>query len=100
MNMSRAGPCCFVFVVWASLTIIFILFKLLPDDPTAIFVDNNFSVEMINRQKALWGLNDPVWLQYVRYLKNMALFDFGESAASESTKSPRYCPNAPLTRRY
>src|SRR2546423_4000340 len=68
-----------VFVVWAILTIIFILFKLLPGDPTAIFVDSNFSVEMIDRQKALWGLNDPLWLQYVRYLRNMALFDFGES---------------------
>ena len=39
-----------VFVVWAILTIIFILFKLLPGDPTAIFVDSNFSVEMIERQ--------------------------------------------------
>ena len=68
-----------VFVVWAILTIIFVLFKLLPGDPTAIFVDSNFSIEMIERQKALWGLNDPVWLQYVRYLRNMALFDFGES---------------------
>jgi peptide/nickel transport system permease protein len=68
-----------IFVVWSILTIIFILFKLLPGDPTAIFVDSNFSIEMIERQKTLWGLNDPVWLQYVRYLRNMALFDFGES---------------------
>src|SRR6266481_9121596 len=68
-----------LFVVWAVLTIIFALFQLLPGDPTSIFVDSNFSVEMIERQKALWGLNDPVWLQYVRYLQNMAVFDFGES---------------------
>jgi peptide/nickel transport system permease protein len=68
-----------LFVVWAVLTIIFALFQLLPGDPTSIFVDSNFSVEMIERQKALWGLNDPLWLQYLRYIKNMALFDFGDS---------------------
>jgi peptide/nickel transport system permease protein len=68
-----------LFVVWSVLTIIFLLFKLLPGDPTAIFVDSNFSVEMIERQRALWGLDDPVWLQYLRYLRNMVLFDFGDS---------------------
>jgi ABC-type dipeptide/oligopeptide/nickel transport system permease component len=68
-----------LFVVWCVLTIIFALFKLLPGDPTSIFVDSNLSVEMIDRQKTLWGLNDPIWLQYLRYLKNMAVFDFGDS---------------------
>jgi peptide/nickel transport system permease protein len=68
-----------LFVVWAILTIIFALFQLLPGDPTSIFVDSNFSVEMIERQKALWGLNDPLWVQYLRYVKNMVLFDFGDS---------------------
>jgi peptide/nickel transport system permease protein len=67
------------FVVWSILTIIFVLFKLLPGDPTAIFLDSNFSIEMIERQRALWGLDDPWWLQYVRYLRNMLLFDFGDS---------------------
>jgi len=68
-----------LFVIWAILTIIFTLFKLLPGDPAAIFIDSNFSVEMIERQRALWGLNDPIWLQYLHYLRNMALFDFGDS---------------------
>ena len=41
--------------VWCILTIMFALFKLLPGDPTAIFVDNNMSMEMIEHQKQLWG---------------------------------------------
>jgi peptide/nickel transport system permease protein len=68
-----------VFVLWCILTIMFALFQLLPGDPTAMFVDSNFSQEMIERQKQLWGLNDPVWVQYLRYLRNMATFDFGSS---------------------
>ncbi|MBC8462506.1 MAG: ABC transporter permease [Deltaproteobacteria bacterium] len=67
------------FVVYCVLTIMFVIFKFLPGDPTAIFLDANFTDEMIDRQKALWGLDDPLMVQYVRYLKNMAIFDFGNS---------------------
>ncbi|MGE0311450.1 MAG: ABC transporter permease [Lautropia sp.] len=67
------------FVLWCILTIMFALFQLLPGDPTSMFVDANFSQEMIERQKRLWGLTDPVWLQYLRYLRNMLSFDFGQS---------------------
>lgn len=68
-----------VFVIWCILTIMFGLFQLLPGDPTSIFIDSNFSPDMIERQKELWGLNDPIWLQYLRYIRNMAMFDFGQS---------------------
>jgi peptide/nickel transport system permease protein len=71
--------------VWCILTIMFALFKLLPGDPTAIFVDNNMSMEMIEHQKQLWGLNDPWWLQYLHYLGNMALFRFGDSFFQNQT---------------
>ena len=67
------------FVVWCVLTVMFALFQLLPGDPTAIFVDSNFSVEMIERQRQLWGLSDPLWVQYLRYVRNMLLLDFGSS---------------------
>jgi len=71
--------------VWCILTIMFALFKLLPGDPTAIFLDNNMSMEMIEHQKQLWGLNDPWWLQYLHYLGNMALFRFGDSFFQNQT---------------
>jgi peptide/nickel transport system permease protein len=68
-----------VFVIWCVMTIMFILFQKLPGDPTAIFVDNNFSPEMIAQTRASWGLDDPWYVQYVRYLWNMATFNFGAS---------------------
>jgi peptide/nickel transport system permease protein len=67
------------FVVWCILTIMFALFQLLPGDPTLIFVDSNFSQEMLDRQRELWGLTGPLWLRYLRYLWNMATFQFGTS---------------------
>lgn len=69
----------FLLTLWCVLTILFFLFKLMPGDPTAIFLDNNFSPQMIARQRQLWGLDDPLWQQYVHYLANMLTFRFGNS---------------------
>jgi peptide/nickel transport system permease protein len=74
-----------VLTVWCILTILFALFKLLPGDPTSIFIDNNMSQELIEHQKQLWGLNDPWWLQYLHYIGNMALFRFGDSFFQNQT---------------
>jgi peptide/nickel transport system permease protein len=68
-----------LFVTVAVLTILFVMFKLLPGNPLSVFIDSNFSEEMIRRQKQLWGLDDPLWLQYVRYMWNMLTFSFGTS---------------------
>ena len=68
-----------VFVIWAILTLLFIVLKTLPGDPTAIFVDSNFAPEMIAAQRAAWGLDDPILVQYGRYIWNMATFEFGQS---------------------
>jgi peptide/nickel transport system permease protein len=68
-----------VFVVWAILTLLFVVLKALPGDPTAMFVDSNFAPEMIERQRAAWGLDDPLPVQYLRYLGNMVTFQFGQS---------------------
>jgi len=73
--------------MWCILSIMFALFKLLPGDPTSIFVDNNMPMEMIEHQKQLWGLNDPWWLQYLHYIVNMALFRFGDSFFQNQTVS-------------
>jgi peptide/nickel transport system permease protein len=69
----------YVFTLWCVLTIMFFLFKFLPGDPTAVFLDANFSNEAIAQQKKLWGLSDPLSVQYFRYIFNMARFRFGTS---------------------
>lgn len=68
-----------LFVILSVLTILFVLFKLLPGNPLSVFLDSNFPEEMIQRQKRLWGLDDPIWVQYFRYMWNMLTFNFGTS---------------------
>ena len=68
-----------LFVIVSVLTILFVMFKLLPGNPLSVFIDSNFPEEMIQRQKRLWGLDDPIWVQYLRYMWNMLTFNFGTS---------------------
>lgn len=68
-----------LFVIFCIMTIMFGLIKFMPGDPTTVFFDSNYSQEMVERQKKQWGLTDPLMVQYLRYLKNMATFDFGNS---------------------
>lgn len=64
------------------LTVLFVLFRLIPGDPFASVLSRGMTEETVNRLRAQYGLNKPLYVQYVLYLKNMALFQFGQSFIS------------------
>jgi peptide/nickel transport system permease protein len=60
-------------------TIVFLMFRLLPGDPLAMYINTDMPVEV---QKALmhrFGLDKPLHEQYLLYLKNLLAGDFGQS---------------------
>ena len=56
--------------------VLFILMQLLPGSP---FNDEKLSEEQRAIIMNKYGLNDPLAVQFVRYVKNMLTFDFGKS---------------------
>jgi peptide/nickel transport system permease protein len=68
-----------IFTLYAVTTLMFFMFRFVPGDPTTMFIQENLSEENIARQKALWGLDKPLWYQYVFYMKNLVTGDFGVS---------------------
>ncbi|WP_158747045.1 ABC transporter permease [Acidisphaera sp. L21] len=68
-----------VFVLWAIATILFLMFRLLPGDPTIAYLDPSFTGEQ--RQMILhdFGLDQPLWWQYVLFLGNLLHGQFGLS---------------------
>jgi peptide/nickel transport system permease protein len=66
-------------VLFAVITIVFVLFRLLPGDPTSMLVDQ--SLDELARQRLLveWGLDKSLFVQYLTFLKNIASFNFGLS---------------------
>ena len=68
---------CYMFVsLFIVITITFFLMKLTPGPP---FNDTKLNAQQKEILNEKYGLNDPVALQYVNYLKNVVTGDFGNS---------------------
>lgn len=63
---------------FAVATIVFFLFRQL-GSPTSLFMAPDMGPEEIARIEASFGLNDPLYVQYLKYLGNIVTLDFGNS---------------------
>jgi peptide/nickel transport system permease protein len=68
-----------VFVLWAIATILFLMFRLLPGDPTLAYIDPSFTEEQQRMIRHDFGLDLPLAQQYVIYLGNLLHGQFGLS---------------------
>jgi peptide/nickel transport system permease protein len=59
--------------------IVFVLGIYGPGDPIEVMLGNNYTEELANSLREKKGLNDPVFIQYARYVTNSLKGDFGES---------------------
>ncbi|HEC36400.1 MAG TPA: ABC transporter permease [Anaerolineae bacterium] len=69
-----------VFVLWLAATLVFVALQLTPGDPAqALLAASGATPEEIAQRRAEMGLDDPLPLQYVRYLADTARGDLGRS---------------------
>ena len=68
-----------VLVLWAVTTLTFLLFRLMPGDPTLNFLSPSFTEETRMALLHSFGLDKPLWQQYLIYLGQLARGDFGVS---------------------
>jgi peptide/nickel transport system permease protein len=66
-------------MIFILATLVFFIMRVLPGDPVTSALGPKGTPEMIDRIREQLGLNDPVPLQYVKFLKNMVTFNFGNS---------------------
>lgn len=66
-------------VIWAVTTVMFVMFRVMPSDPTAILMDRGMTEEAQQRLLQEWGLTGSLWDQYVAYMLNLIQGDFGSS---------------------
>lgn len=68
-----------VFIIWALLTLLFLMLKAMPGGIEAAY----FSPEMTDEQWAAlrerYGLDQPLWRQYLMWISSYAVLDFGYS---------------------
>lgn len=67
-------------VILAVTALIFLLLSLVPGDPAKLILGNEATVEMIEAKRQELGLNDPLIIRLLSYMKNVFLYqDFGTS---------------------
>lgn len=79
----------FVLTVWLGSTIIFIIPRLAPGDPITAMVSRmsaqagrvENSDQIIEAWRARFGLDAPMHIQYLRYMRNLMTFNLGYSLA-------------------
>ncbi len=80
----------FLLTVWLGATIIFIVPRLAPSDPVTAMISRMTaqsgyvanSAEIIEAWRARFGLDQPLWIQYLAYLRQIVFLDLGYSLAS------------------
>jgi peptide/nickel transport system permease protein len=66
-------------LVLGILTLIFILMQMAPGDPTAMYIRPGVPPEVVQQLKTNWGLDQPLHVQYWRWMKSFASGDMGYS---------------------
>lgn len=69
-------------LLWFISVVSFALIKLAPGDPVNTFVTPNMSPEDIERIRHSLGLDEPVYMQYLIWLKNILMGNFGYSLSN------------------
>lgn len=81
----------FFLIIWSAATINFLIPKLTPRDPLREkllaeaartgYIPPGFD-EMVKAYQAKFGLDQPVWKQYIRYMNDLLHFDLGFSISN------------------
>jgi ABC-type dipeptide/oligopeptide/nickel transport system permease component len=65
--------------IWVILTVVFVLFRAAPGDPSLRIADATFPPAVRQQILERFGLDKPVWQQYLIYMRNVVQGDLGLS---------------------
>jgi len=86
-----------VFVIWGVVTILFGLRAVSPGDPATLMLGQGATQDLIEQVREAEGLNDPIYVQYGRYLADLVRGDLGYSWQSERAVSAMVIERIPAT---
>jgi peptide/nickel transport system permease protein len=71
-----------VISVLVLVTAAFLMIHLIPGDPVRAALGPTAPVELVNARRTALGLDDPLWLQYAHYLRDLVTGDLRTSLVS------------------
>jgi ABC-type dipeptide/oligopeptide/nickel transport system permease component len=83
--------------MWLVLTLVFITMRMLPGDPAIAVLGEKATLEQLNQFRERIGLNLPLWLQYLHFLRDAVTLNFGTSFVANFTVAQLVALNLPYT---
>lgn len=83
--------------VWVGVTLIFVLFRLVPGDPATLMAGLSATQSDIDRLRHQLGLDQPLYVQYVQYLWGLLRGDLGISPVFQDQVVQQLVARYPVT---
>lgn len=74
-----------VFIVWGCATVVFFLLRAVPGDPVANMLGREYTPEAAEQLRRNLGLDEPVYIQYFKWMGNIFQGDLGRSIATQES---------------
>jgi peptide/nickel transport system permease protein len=71
-----------IFIVWGCATLVFFMLRAIPGDPVVQMLGPEYTPEAAEALRHKVGLDQPIYIQYVKWFGNMLTGDLGRSIAS------------------
>lgn len=84
-------------LIWGVVTVVFVTIHLLPGDPAAVLLGPFATSAREEALRRMWGLDQPLFVQYVRYVTNVATGNFGTSFLTGVPASTQIAAALPYT---
>ncbi len=84
-------------VLWAVVTVVFLLIHIIPGDPARNLVGENATEEQVQRVKEELGLDKPLGRQYIDYWVGLARGDWGTNPVTQQPVFSRVASRYPAT---
>lgn len=68
-----------VVLIWLVVTFLWFFFRLMPGSYSDLMLQSGADPETVQAFRDRWGLNDPLHVQYLRYMENFVHLDMGTS---------------------
>ncbi len=85
-----------LFTMWLAVSFVFIILRL-TGDPADMLLPDDVTQSTIDYYRELWGLDQPLWVQYVNYFKALFQGDFGISFRNRQDAFDLVMDRAPKT---
>src|SRR5688572_11022052 len=86
-----------LFIVWGCATLVFFLLRAVPGDPVANMLGAEYTPEAAEALRHRLGLDEPIWVQYIKWFGNILRGDFGHSITTGETVTGAIAIGLPKT---